>query len=1047
MPAGTPPGLPTHSPELRYGSAAAAPSEYDQFGWKYEASSVWSSSEETGSGASSDDAGPPAIDGQGWIGCYDEWMAGPVAVEGTGFGEDGLPTSPWSVDGSTISSSTPSSTSESTVGDDPARHCVSPGSTAIEGTDTAVRGHHFPASHSWSGFPGDGGFATHHHAIDHVRLGEPPAGWLGGPLPPAPPTPEFDFSVHSGDIWSSQGRSYGGGAHAPPPQGIADSSSLRRPLIPVPLRATRVPAPTAHAPSGVPMARSTVPGDRQNQLAAPLPHVNSWSTAAAAAPAEGGGASSAVAAAAAAAAESEAMCPFCSQQHVDEAGEGGGKTRLRRALKRQRKVHKIGRWWRQFGYNGPRYCQRCSEVVRDHLMRQKANSANCSRNAPCDDCIKVVRHFNVDPEELWQRFDEQAARNSRKRAAKSSSAAVAAAAAGGAAPQRSAKKKRVSAPLVGGLGVLAAIAVVAVLRFWPLWGHSGGAHDADDQESNPAAPLPHLLRATCSDWRRVHAYAQPSPRAGAAMWQDRATGELLLFGGWGQIPNTSRGVEGELDDLWRLQTAGRGSLDDGGGGGAGRGALRWLRVEPNSDGDARVDGQALSWPPPRAHAMPYTDATGKHYLLGGTAAGIAQADLWILKSGSSRWVQQHPKDWTPTNDWPAHTLEELVLSSTLYTVLHSWPMQRSRGTITADVNRPDEFLLFGGAVGFGDPASRALPLSDLWQVGRDGRSNTVSQFTYVGPPQKPGYVAMPDLVGQPKYDAHDRVIGKFSWPGSRAGHGAWMDAVGNLIIFGGIGQITPTVSGSCGYRPDVWMWNGATGTRGSTIGLDSGTHLWPDAVWRRMQEVIHSKSMSLQPIQWDNVSSQMWQLPGSASVQHQRHRDQQACKSAWDADGGRRGLRPQPHTVKGAAVSAPPRAPPPSPSSAVPLPVGYAAATPSSLWLMSDRAPPPFVTGWGGPRLVVNRIRRKTDNQQHSDDEWDVEANPIVSCRDPNGTRTPAPRRADFAVVASSSHVVGSSQHRAEWMPTNGFVMFGGVDSSAHGNMSLSNELWIFEEQ
>jgi hypothetical protein len=583
---------------------------------------------------------------------------------------------------------------------------------------------------------------------------------------------------------------------------------------------------------------------------------------------------------------------------------------------------------------------------------------------------------------------------------------------------------------------------------------SGGIHTcacasgwvgADCSRGTAVAPLPHLLRATCSEWRRVRGDSQPPPpRAGAAMWQDGTTGELLLFGGWGQVPNASRGEEGERDDLWRLQTTGQGGHDDADG----KASARWLRVGPNSGG-----GGSVSWPSPRAHAMPYTDATGKHYLLGGTAAGTAQADLWILNSGSSRWVQQHPKDWTPDNDWPAHTLEELVLSSELYTA-HSWPMQRSRGTITAltvyEANRPDQFLLFGGAAGFDAPSSRALPLSDLWHVGRDSGSNTVSQFTYVGPPQKPGYVATPDLVGQPRYDAHNHVIGKFSWPGSRAGHGAWMDAVGNLIIFGGIGQITRLgliwpITGSCGYRPDVWMWNGATGMRFFPL-WDPTTHLRSDAVWRRMQERIKPPTMWLQPIPWDNtnMSTQIWQLPG---VQHQRHRDQQACKSAWDADGGRRGLRPQPHTFKGAAVSAPPRAPPPSPSSAVPLPVGYAAATPSSLWLMSDRVPPPFVTGWGGPRLVVDRIRRKTDNQQHSNDEWDIEANPIVSCGNPNGTRTPGPRRADFAVVASSSHVVGNSQHRAEWMPTNGFVMFGGVDSSEHGNMSLSNELWIFEEQ
>eukprot|EP01051_Picozoa_sp_SAG22_P013221 SAG22_NODE_1456_length_4385_cov_12.667289_6_plen_233_part_00 len=44
-----------------------------------------------------------------------------------------------------------------------------------------------------------------------------------------------------------------------------------------------------------------------------------------------------------------------------------------------RKAHRIGNWWVGYGYVGQPYCQRCSEVFRDHLIRQKSNSANCSR--------------------------------------------------------------------------------------------------------------------------------------------------------------------------------------------------------------------------------------------------------------------------------------------------------------------------------------------------------------------------------------------------------------------------------------------------------------------------------------------------------------------------------------------------------------------------------------------------------------------------------------------------------------------------------------------
>ena len=70
-------------------------------------------------------------------------------------------------------------------------------------------------------------------------------------------------------------------------------------------------------------------------------------------------------------------CPFC----LGDGWNRDGRTRQRRVIEssRKRKTPKMGRWWRQFGYDGPKYCQRCSEVFRDHIMRQKQNSAYCTR--------------------------------------------------------------------------------------------------------------------------------------------------------------------------------------------------------------------------------------------------------------------------------------------------------------------------------------------------------------------------------------------------------------------------------------------------------------------------------------------------------------------------------------------------------------------------------------------------------------------------------------------------------------------------------------------
>jgi hypothetical protein len=68
----------------------------------------------------------------------------------------------------------------------------------------------------------------------------------------------------------------------------------------------------------------------------------------------------------------------------------------------------MGKWLKGYGYAGDPYCQLCSETFRGHLIRQKSNSAQCSREAPCDDCGKILRHF---PGDVWDRADAKKKKN------------------------------------------------------------------------------------------------------------------------------------------------------------------------------------------------------------------------------------------------------------------------------------------------------------------------------------------------------------------------------------------------------------------------------------------------------------------------------------------------------------------------------------------------------------------------------------------------------------------------------------------------------------
>ena len=54
---------------------------------------------------------------------------------------------------------------------------------------------------------------------------------------------------------------------------------------------------------------------------------------------------------------------------------------------------RLGRWWKKYGYRGPAYCQRCSELFRDHIIRSLSNSARCTLETPCLDCQRILIHF------------------------------------------------------------------------------------------------------------------------------------------------------------------------------------------------------------------------------------------------------------------------------------------------------------------------------------------------------------------------------------------------------------------------------------------------------------------------------------------------------------------------------------------------------------------------------------------------------------------------------------------------------------------------------
>jgi hypothetical protein len=79
------------------------------------------------------------------------------------------------------------------------------------------------------------------------------------------------------------------------------------------------------------------------------------------------------------------QCPLCNRQCEDH--------------------HRLGMFWRKFGYNGPPYCTRCSSVFRAHMVTRTVSVAKCSRDKPCSRCLNILGHFKCERTKAFKAMD------------------------------------------------------------------------------------------------------------------------------------------------------------------------------------------------------------------------------------------------------------------------------------------------------------------------------------------------------------------------------------------------------------------------------------------------------------------------------------------------------------------------------------------------------------------------------------------------------------------------------------------------------------------
>ena len=263
----------------------------------------------------------------------------------------------------------------------------------------------------------------------------------------------------------------------------------------------------------------------------------------------------------------------------------------------------------------------------------------------------------------------------------------------------------------------------------------------------------------------------PGARADAVSWTD-AAGNLWLFGGAGY---DSTGVGFGLNDLWKYTP--------------GTGEWTWESGSSteNAPGVYGTQGQAAptNVPGGREGAVSWIDAAGNLWLFGGygidpTGANGYLNDLWKYTPATGEWTWEGGSS-TVNAPGVYGTLGQAAPSN----------VPGARVSAVSWIDAAGNLWLFGG-IG-NDSTGAGGDLNDLWKytpgTGEwtwESGSSTISASGVYGTQGQ----AVPTNV-----------------PGARYNAVAWIDAAGNLWLFGGAGN----GSTSSGYLNDLWQYTPGTG--------------------------------------------------------------------------------------------------------------------------------------------------------------------------------------------------------------------------------------------
>jgi len=354
----------------------------------------------------------------------------------------------------------------------------------------------------------------------------------------------------------------------------------------------------------------------------------------------------------------------------------------------------------------------------------------------------------------------------------------------------------------------------------------------------------------------------PGGRDSASSWTD-GEGHLWLFGGYGFDGD---GWFGSLNDLWEFDPSSQQWTWV-----AGSQTLGGLDGQLGIYGSAGVASAAAA-PGGRGSACAWTDPNGDLWLFGGEGLDANGAigelnDLWKFERADREWIWVSGGSTLPSGaaGRPGSYGARAVAAA------GNFPGGRDRASAWADSD--GNLWLFGG---YGYDASDTVGLlNDLWEF-----DTSSAEWAWMGGSRTIGARGgVAGVYGSPAIAAAE------NGPGSREGASAWMDAGGNLWLFGGDGldsQGNSTVLNDLWeFSPNSseWVWMGGDsagptnsgpagqygtagistagdapgGRTGSTSWIDQQGHWWLFGGY------------GMDAVQRDGDLDDLWEFAGSAN--------------------------------------------------------------------------------------------------------------------------------------------------------------------------------------